>query len=90
MLLDCTWNNAHVSGQVASHARHRPLFYGTNVTQSGHFPPLAHRENGYHVDSVSVRVEAWHSKSLVINTYHTNKLEYCRPQLQEVIKIKDD
>ena len=47
---------AKVSGQVASHARHRPFFQGTVVTPSGRFPvtpALVHRPVGSRVARTS-------------------------------------
>ena len=64
MLLAWTYDAAYVLGQVASQARDRPLFQGTCVTPSGRFPPLVHNECGSRVASVSVLMNARHSKSL--------------------------
>ena len=64
MLLAWTYDAAYVLGQVASQARDRPLFQGTCVTPSGRFPPLVHNECGSRVASVSVLMNARHSRSL--------------------------
>ena len=51
VLLECTWDNANVSWQVASHARHRSTFFPWNqyVTPSGRFPPLGYQRLPLHI-----------------------------------------
>ena len=63
-LLARRWDAAYVSGQVASHAKHRPLDQGTIVTPSGRLPLLVHSGCGSRVADVPALMNARLSKSL--------------------------